>query len=226
MIAEQKQAAKDHRLELTDEQTFYEVVADACQRMLLDTNAGQRLAEFGVQSKQNQSIVQDVIQWIRDILEKLRNIFADVDPDSLAAQEFAKFDASVKQILADMYVDMTIDAGENLAVIKKAFGSNTQVSKKENKLDATEGKYRLKQLQEQGASFMLPKSENKKITMSMTDSERTEVLKDKVITAEVYDGQSDNSIIREKDSLESRQLGMIKSALRRIAEEFDVYVDY
>ena len=129
MIAEQKQAAKDHRLELTDEQAFDEVVADACQRMLLDTNAGQRLAEFGVQSKQNQSIVQDVIQWIRDILEKLRNIFADVDPDSLAAQEFAKFDASVKQILADMYVDMTIDAGENLAVIKNAFDSDTHVSK-------------------------------------------------------------------------------------------------
>lgn len=131
MIAEQKQAAKDHGLELTDEQAFDEVVADACQRMLLDTNAGQRLAEFGVQSKQNQSIVQDVIQWIRDILEKLRNIFADVDPDSLAAQEFAKFDAGVKQILADMYVDMTIDAGENLSVIKKAFGSDTQVSKEE-----------------------------------------------------------------------------------------------
>lgn len=132
MIAEQKQAAKDHRLELTEEQAFDEVVADACQRMLLDTNAGQRLAEFGVQSKQNQSIVQDVIQWIRDILEKLRNIFADVDPDSLAAQEFAKFDAGVKQILADMYVDMTIDAGENLSVIKKAFGSNTQVKTNEN----------------------------------------------------------------------------------------------
>lgn len=43
-----------------------------------------------------------------------------IDPESLAAKEFAKFDANAKQILADMFVDMSIDAGEKLSTIKAA----------------------------------------------------------------------------------------------------------
>lgn len=60
----------------------------------------------------------------------------------------------------------------------------------------------------------------------MTDSERTEILKNNVITAEVYEGQADNSIVREREYLESEQFGMIKAALKRIADEFGAYADY
>ena len=44
----------------------------------------------------------------------------NVEPDSLPAQEFQKFDDNVKQILADMFVDMSMDAGEKLSTIKAA----------------------------------------------------------------------------------------------------------
>ena len=127
MIGEELAAAEEFGVEMTYEQAFEEVVCDACQRMLLDTDAGQKLAEFGAQSKQNKSFLEDLKRWITEFMEKLRSIFAGVEPDSLAAQEFAKFDADVKQILADMYVDMTIDAGENLSVIQNAFGKGTVV---------------------------------------------------------------------------------------------------
>ena len=127
MVAEQMDAAKDHNIKLTYDQAFEEVVCDACQRMLLDTDAGKKLAEFGAQSKENKSFLENLKQWIEEFLDKLRSIFEGVEPDSLAAKEFAKFDAGVKQILADMYVDMTIDAGENLSIIQNAFGKGTVV---------------------------------------------------------------------------------------------------
>ncbi len=43
-----------------------------------------------------------------------------MEPDSLAAKEFARFDENVKQILADMFVDMSLDAGEKLSTIHAA----------------------------------------------------------------------------------------------------------
>ncbi len=130
MIAEQIQAAEEfnktvpeaQRVNMTREKALEEVVCDACQRMLLDTNAGQKLAEFGAQSKENKSFLEDLKRWITELLDKLRSYFRNAEPDSLAAKAFAKFDANVKQILADMYVDMSIDAGEKLSTIKAAYG--------------------------------------------------------------------------------------------------------
>lgn len=146
MIAEQLAAAKEHGKKMTRDQAFEEVVCDACQRMLLDTDAGKKLAQFGAESRQNKSILSEIKRWIEEFMEKLREIFKGVEPDSLAAKEFAKFDDGVKQILADMYVDMTVDAGEKLGAKDKKLGS--------------EDKARLKQMREEGAIFKLPVTQN------------------------------------------------------------------
>lgn len=132
MIAQEMAAAKEYGVEMTRDEAFEEVVCDACQRMLLDTDAGKKLARFGAESSQNKSIVSQIRRWISEFMEKLREIFSGVEPDSLAAQEFAKIDEGVKQILADMYVDMTIDAGEHLSTIQKALGAGTTVQANEN----------------------------------------------------------------------------------------------
>lgn len=137
MIQEQIDAAerfnktvpKDQRITMTEDKALEEVVCDACQRMLLDTDAGRKLAEFGAQSKQNRGIVEEIKRWISDLLEKLRNFFSGVDPDSTAAKEFAKFDENAKKILADMYVDMATDSGEKLSTIKAAYGDISSVLK-------------------------------------------------------------------------------------------------
>ena len=117
-----KTVPKDKQIKMSEEKALEEVVCDACQRMLLDTNAGQKLAEFGAQSKQNKSFLEDLKRWITDLLERLRNYFKGIDPDSKAAKEFAKFDETVKQNLAKMYVEMATESGEKLSTIKAAFG--------------------------------------------------------------------------------------------------------
>ena len=55
---------------MTREKALEEVACDACQRMFLDTNAGQKLAEFGAQSKQNKSFLEDLKRWIGELLDK------------------------------------------------------------------------------------------------------------------------------------------------------------
>ena len=131
MIAEQIEAAErfnknlpegSKKVEMTREKALEEVVCDACQRMLLDTNAGQKLAEFGAKSKENRGFLEELKRWITEFMDMLRSLFVDVEPDSLAAKEFGKFDANVKQILADMFVDMTTESGEKLSTIKAAYG--------------------------------------------------------------------------------------------------------
>ena len=131
MIGEQLQAAKDSDIKMTRDRAFDEAVADACQRMLLDTDAGKKLAGFGAESQRNKSILGEIRRWIKEFMDKLRTMFQGVEPDSYAAREFAKFDKSVQQILADMYVDMTIDAGEHLTTIRAAFGKDTVVKANE-----------------------------------------------------------------------------------------------
>ena len=43
-----------------------------------------------------------------------------MEADNLAAREFDKFGKGVKKIMADMFVDMSIDAGQKLSTIKEA----------------------------------------------------------------------------------------------------------
>lgn len=153
MIGEELAAAKRFKIQMTYEQAFEEVVCDACERMLLDTNAGQKLAQFGAQSKQNKSFLEDLKRWITEFMDKLRSIFAGVEPNSIAAQEFAKFDESVKKILADMYVDMTIDAGENLSAIHAVIQENAEAISSDEIItdgavvtDGSEVKYSIKSM--------------------------------------------------------------------------------
>lgn len=131
MVGEQLAAAKEFGISMTADGALTEVICDACQKMLLDTNAGQKLAEFGAQSKENRGFLEDLKRWITEVMDRLRNFFRGVEPDSLAAKEFVKLDDNVKQILADMFVEMTIDAGEKLSTIKTAFGNETVVETNE-----------------------------------------------------------------------------------------------
>ena len=120
LINEQINAAKRMGKKMSRTQAFEEVVCDACQRLLLDTNAGQRLAEFAAQSEENRGFVKRFKQWLSKLMERLRSYYRNVEPESDAAKEFGKFDQKVKQMLADKFVDMSMDAGEKLSTIKAA----------------------------------------------------------------------------------------------------------
>lgn len=65
-----------------------------------------------------------------------------------------------------------------------------------------------------------------KITTDTTESQRYEILKEKKITAPFYKGEADKIISINQKELESQKLGLVKSALVKIASEFDAFTDY
>ena len=69
-------------------------------------------------------------------------------------------------------------------------------------------------------------SERNKITLGMTDTERAKILGQKKVVAPIYKGQAEALIEENKKSLESQKIGLVKAALVRIGEEFDVFTDY
>lgn len=65
-----------------------------------------------------------------------------------------------------------------------------------------------------------------RITLSMTDEERTAILNKKSVIAGVYDGQAEGAIKRNQADLDSGKIGLVKSALVRIGDEFGIFADY
>lgn len=61
-----------------------------------------------------------------------------------------------------------------------------------------------------------------RITLGMSDTERSEILNGKSIVSPVYDGQSDELIAEKKAKLESRKRDFAKSAIFEIAEKLEI----
>ena len=63
---------------------------------------------------------------------------------------------------------------------------------------------------------------NSRITSEMSDTERSEILRAKQIVATLYQGQADALIAKNKESLESQQLRLVKAAIATIGKEFGI----
>ena len=87
-----------------------EVVAEACETMLTDTDAAQRIGQ-SLKAKDT-SLFEKVKQWFRDLAQKLRDAYKGLHPDSEIAQYAKK---TIQQVdgLVQMWADMAVDAAEN-----------------------------------------------------------------------------------------------------------------
>ena len=124
LINDQIHKAQDSGYELDRQTAYEEVIADACQRMLLDSDAVQKMAEY---KNENPSQWQQIIDKIKEFINKIRQVFAGAEPDSMEAEIFKKLDDFAKNELEKRFVDMVMDAGEHLSTIRNAFGKGTVV---------------------------------------------------------------------------------------------------
>lgn len=129
LIQEQIANAKRNNLSLDEHEAYEEVIADACQRMLLDTNAVEKMAKF---REENPRLWRQIVNTIKEFIAKIRKAFEGAAPDSVEAQHFKELDAAAKQILENLFVDMVMDAGEHMSTIRNAFGEGTVVEVNEN----------------------------------------------------------------------------------------------
>ena len=124
LIREQISNAKLNGYTLDEHEAYEEVIADACQRMLLDSDAVQKMAAY---KEKNPSQWQQIIDAIKEFIDKIRKAFAGVEPDSTEAALFKELDDFAKNELEKRFVDMVMDAGEHMSVIRNAFGKGTVV---------------------------------------------------------------------------------------------------
>ena len=129
LIQAQIANAKDNGYELNEQEAYEEVIADACQRMLLDSNAVQKMAAY---KAQNPSRWQQIIDAIKEFIDKIRSLFAGAEPDSTEAALYKEFDDAIKENLEEKFVKMVMDAGEHMSTIRNAFGKGTVVEVNEN----------------------------------------------------------------------------------------------
>lgn len=98
-----------------------EVVAEACETMLTDTDAAQRIGQ-SLKAK-DATLFEKVKQWFRDLADKLRKAYKGLHPDSEIAQYAKK---TIQQVdgLVQMWADMAVDAAENYRDEKNTYIDN------------------------------------------------------------------------------------------------------
>ena len=114
---------------LTREAALEEVICDSCQRMLLDTNAVQEMAEF---KKDHPDIVKAIMDFVKEWLDKIRKAFKGAEPGSMETEYFSQLDQGAQEIAKNMFVDMVMDAGDRLSTIREAYGKGTVVAVNES----------------------------------------------------------------------------------------------
>lgn len=116
-----------------------------------------------------------------------------------------------------VFAEAIVAAGENYK------NSGAQSSNSQVKNADTNAKF---QARNSDGSQQNQEKERPKISIGMTDSERTKILRYKKIVAPVYEGQADDVINANISDLENSQLSTVKSAITKIGKEFGIYIDY
>ena len=107
------QMAKDRGL--SRDEAFDELVADACESMLLDSNAVEKVAELRSTDKE---LFGRIRQFIRRILNRLRAMYAGISSYSEEGKALREMTGTVEK-LAKLFEDAALDAVSNRSGIAK-----------------------------------------------------------------------------------------------------------
>ena len=114
---------------LSYDKAYEEVVCDACERMLLDSNALEKLE---LMEKKNPGLIERIIEGIRNFLNHIRELFADVSPYADEAKFVKEMETGAQEILNRLFENMMVDSGKHYSTIKAAFGKGTVVETNAN----------------------------------------------------------------------------------------------
>lgn len=148
LIKEQMNRAVENGYTIDEHVAYEEVIADACERMLLDSDALAKM--YGYKLK-NPDRWQQIVDAITKFIDNIRTLFDGAEADSEEAELYKMLDEESKKFLENQFVKMVMDAGAHQATIQNAFG-------KDKKLSA-EDKKKLANLRK-GTRFKMPKSNN------------------------------------------------------------------
>ena len=93
-------------IDLTMDGAVAEVIADACEMMLKDTSAFQRLAT------ENRSLAEKIVAALKGLLKKIRAAMKNLRPNSAGAIALAESEATLKK-LQELWDDALVEAVQN-----------------------------------------------------------------------------------------------------------------
>ncbi len=201
-----------------------EVVAETMSGLLQD---GKALAEFSEKVyKEDRSLWEKIKDWFRDVIGRITAAYKDVAPDS----EEARMLLEQKELFEEaqkVFAEAVFEAGQNYRKASEQSSTSQVKNADTNAKSQAQNHDGSQRNQEKDAvKYQNREKERPKISVGMTDSERTKILRYKKIVAPVYEGQADDVINAKADKLKSSQLSVVKTAITKIGEEFGVYIDY
>ena len=123
MIKKQISKAKAHGITLDREAAYEEVICDACGRMLIDSNALEKLSLL---EETNPGIIEKIKAFLQEFLKKIREIFKDVQPHTDEAIYLAEMEESVKTLLYEKFENLMVSTGKTYSTIKAAYGKDVK----------------------------------------------------------------------------------------------------
>ena len=119
LIQNQIDAVKEDGRKLTWDEAYEEVIADACESLLVDEGFEQLLSKIEARDK---GLFNELKQFFQKLLRKLKNFFtaySNVDPNSFEANIIRSMTDEVQKIV-DAFTDMLQDASQKNATIRAA----------------------------------------------------------------------------------------------------------
>lgn len=93
---------------------YEEVVADACETMLTDSNAIEKIAQLKAKDK---TLWQTIKDFIADLVTKIKNLYAGLKPNSVEAN-YVREMVDVAEQLQALWTDALVDAGKSYQAVK------------------------------------------------------------------------------------------------------------
>ena len=115
---------------------YEEIIADACERMLLDSDAVVKLMEL---RKADLDLFEKIKLHVLEILDKLRAVFNGVDPNTRGGVALQNMVDVLDQIHA-MFEDAAVDAAKTYQAVQES-GSEGLVTKRQAKPSKTDPRY-------------------------------------------------------------------------------------
>lgn len=106
LVSDKIMQAAAHNATRSKEVAYEEVIADACQTVLTDTEA---LAEL---SQTNRGLFDKIMEFFRDFIDRIRGVYAEYKPTTEAGRIMAQQTQDVLDRLSSTYATALVRAGE------------------------------------------------------------------------------------------------------------------
>ena len=172
LMRDKQNLYKENGIELTNDQAEQEIVADACEQMLIDGSAFEALAEL---RKTDATLFERIKYFITNFVAKIRNLYKDIAPGSAEAKYISEMNgaaAELQQLFNDALVDAT-----------SMFNLNPSAE------TAVDVQYALKDID---SDIYYPKTQRERSAFNRSFANKTSHLKD---------GEIKNIIIRTADNV-------------------------